>query len=307
MSNIQSVLHENRVFAPSGAFVKQANVSGMDAYKALCAEAAKDYAGFWAKLARETLLWHKPFTKSLDESNAPFYKWFEDGELNVSYNCLDKHLQTQPEKAAIIFEADDGQVTRVSYRELHGRVSQFANGLKARGIKKGDRVIIYLPMSVEAVVAMQACARIGAIHSVVFGGFSSKSLHERITDAQAVAVITADGQYRGGKAMPLKPAVDEALTLGGCEAVHTVIVYRRIGADIELDEDREIWWHDLFNSQSSVCEPEWVSAEHPLFLLYTSGSTGKPKGVQHSTGGYLLGAMMSLKWVFDYKPSDIFW
>ena len=307
MSNIQSVLHENRVFAPSEAFVKQANVSGMDAYKALCAEAAKDYTGFWSKLARDTLLWHKPFTKGLDDSNAPFYKWFEDGELNVSYNCLDKHLQTQPEKTAIIFEADDGQVTRVSYRELHGRVSQFANGLKARGIKKGDRVIIYLPMSVEAVIAMQACARIGAIHSVVFGGFSSKSLHERITDAQAVAVITADGQYRGGKAMPLKPAVDEALTMGGCEAVHTVIVYRRIGADIELDEDREIWWHDLFNSQSSVCEPEWVSAEHPLFLLYTSGSTGKPKGVQHSTGGYLLGTMMSLKWVFDYKPSDIFW
>jgi acetyl-CoA synthetase len=307
MSNIQSVLHENRVFNPSDDFVRQANVSGMDAYKALRAEAEKDYAGFWARQARDTLLWHKPFTRSLDESNAPFYKWFEDGELNVSYNCLDKHLATQPEKTAIIFEADDGQVTRVSYRELHGRVCQFANGLKSRGIKKGDRVIIYLPMSVEAVVAMQACARIGAIHSVVFGGFSSKSLHERITDAKACAVITADGQFRGGKAMPLKPAVDEALTMGGCEAVHTVIVYRRIGADIELDEDREVWWHDLFNRQSSVCEPEWVGSEHPLFLLYTSGSTGKPKGVQHSTGGYLLGAMLSLKWVFDYKPSDIFW
>ncbi len=307
MSNIQSVMHENRVFNPSEEFVKQANVSGMAAYKTMCAEAEKDYAGYWSKLARETLLWKKPFTKTLDESNAPFYKWFEDGELNVSYNCLDRHLATQPEKTAIIFEADDGKVTHVSYRELHGRVSQFANGLKSRGIKKGDRVIIYMPMSVEAVVAMQACARIGAIHSVVFGGFSSKSLHERITDAQAVAVITADGQYRGGKAMPLKPAVDEALTLGGCEAVHSVIVYRRIGADIELDEDREIWWHDLFNSQSSVCEPEWVGAEHPLFILYTSGSTGKPKGVQHSTGGYLLGTMVSMKWVFDYKDSDIFW
>ncbi len=307
MSNIQSVMHENRVFNPSEEFVKQANVSGMAAYKAMCAEAEKDYAGYWAKLARETLLWKKPFTKTLDESNAPFYKWFEDGELNVSYNCLDRHLTTQPEKTAIIFEADDGKVTKVSYRELHGRVCQFANGLKSRGIKKGDRVIIYMPMSVEAVVAMQACARIGAIHSVVFGGFSSKSLHERITDAQAVAVITADGQYRGGKSMPLKPAVDEALTLGGCEAVHSVIVYRRIGADIELDEDREIWWHDLFNSQSSMCEPEWVGAEHPLFILYTSGSTGKPKGVQHSTGGYLLGAMVSMKWVFDYKDSDLFW
>ena len=307
MSNIQSILNETRVFPPSDAFVKQANVSGMAAYKALCAEAEKDYAGFWAKLARDYILWEKPFSKTLDESNAPFYKWFKDGELNVSYNCLDKHLETQPDKIAIIFEADDGKVTRVSYRELHGRVCQFANGLKSRGIKKGDRVVIYMPMSVEAVVAMQACARIGAIHSVVFGGFSSKSLHERITDAQAVAVITADGQFRGGKAMALKPAVDEALTLGGCEAVHTVVVYRRTGGDIVWDDDRDIWWHDLFNSQSSICEPEWVGAEHPLFILYTSGSTGKPKGVQHSTAGYLLGAMVSLEWVFDYKPNDVFW
>jgi acetyl-CoA synthetase len=300
-------MHENRVFNPSEAFVKQANVSGMESYRAMCDSASKDYAGFWAKLARETLLWHKPFTKTLDESNAPFYKWFEDGELNVSYNCLDKHLATQPEKTAIIFEADDGKVTNVSYRELHGRVCHFANGLKSRGIKKGDRVIVYMPMSVEAVVAMQACARIGAIHSVVFGGFSSKSLHERITDAQAVAVITADGQFRGGKAMALKPAVDDALTMDGCEGVHSVIVYRRTGMDTAWNDERDIWWHDLFNSQPSTCEPEWVGAEHPLFILYTSGSTGKPKGVQHSTGGYLLGAMVSMKWVFDYKDSDIFW
>jgi len=306
MSNIQSVMHENRVFNPSEAFVKQANVSGMAAYQALCAEAEKDYAGFWARLARETLLWHKPFTKSLDESNAPFYKWFEDGELNVSYNCLDKHLASQPEKTAIIFEADDGKVTHVSYRELYNRVCQFANGLKSRGIKKGDRVIVYMPMSVEAVIAMQACARIGAIHSVVFGGFSSKSLHERITDAQAVAVITADGQFRGGKAMALKPAVDDALAMGGCEGVHSVIVYRRTGGDVQWNSNN-IWWHDLVAGQGNSCEPEWVSAEHPLFILYTSGSTGKPKGVQHSSGGYLLGAMVSMQWVFDYKPSDVFW
>lgn len=307
MSNIQSVLHETRVFSPSADFVAQANVSGMAAYKALCAEAEKDYVGFWAKLAREHLLWKKPFSKTLNESDAPFFKWFEDGELNASYNCLDKHLATQPDKTAIIFESDDGKVSYVSYRELHGRVCQFANGLKSRGIKKGDRVVIYMPMSVEAVVAMQACARIGAIHSVVFGGFSAKSLHERITDAQAVAVLTADGQYRGGKMIPLKPAVDEALAMGGCEAVHTVVVYRRTGANIAWDEDRDIWWHDLFNSQPSVCEPEWVGAEHPLFILYTSGSTGKPKGVQHSTGGYLLGTMVTMQWVFDYKPNDIFW
>lgn len=307
MSNIQSILNETRVFPPSEDFVKQANVSGMAAYQALRAAAEKDYAGFWAQLARDKILWKKPFSKALDESNAPFYKWFEDGELNVSYNCLDRHLSTIPEKTAIIFEADDGKVSRVSYRELHGRVCQFANGLKSRGIKKGDRVVIYMPMSVEAVVAMQACARIGAIHSVVFGGFSSKSLHERITDAQAIAVITADGQFRGGKALALKPAVDEALTLGGCEGVHTVVVYLRIGGEVSWDDDRDVWYHDLFNAQSSTCEPEWVGAEHPLFILYTSGSTGKPKGVQHSSGGFLLGAMVSMEWVFDYKPSDVFW
>ncbi len=307
MSNIESVLNEIRVFEPSPEFVKQANVSGMQAYRALCKSAEQDYPGFWANLARDTLRWKKPFTKSLDDSNAPFFKWFEDGELNVSYNCLDRHLADRAEKTAIIFEADDGKVSKVSYRELHGRVSQFANGLKSRGIRKGDRVVIYLPMSIEAVVAMQACARIGAIHSVVFGGFSAKSLHERITDAQACAVITADAQMRGGKLMPLKPIVDEALATGGCESVHSVIVYRRTGSDVDWNDDLDIWWHDLFNSQPTHCEPEWVGAEHPLFILYTSGSTGRPKGVQHSSAGYLLGAMLSMKWVFDYKDSDIFW
>jgi len=307
MSNIETVLNETRVFEPSAQFVEQANVSGIAGYQALCKSAEQDYPGFWAKLARDFLVWKKPFTKTLDESNAPFFKWFEDGELNVSYNCLDKHLATQPEKTAIIFEADDGKVSKVSYRELHGRVSQFANGLKSRGIKKGDRVVIYVPMSIEAVVAMQACARIGAIHSVVFGGFSAKSLHERITDAQACAVITADAQMRGGKHMPLKSIVDEALSLGGCESVHSVIVYRRAGSNVEWNDDLDVWWHDLFNSQPTHCEPEWVGAEHPLFILYTSGSTGRPKGVQHSSGGYLLGAMLTMQWVFDYKPSDIFW
>jgi acetyl-CoA synthetase len=307
MSNIESVLNEIRVFSPSDEFSKQANVSGMAGYRSLCEAAGQNYEGFWGKLARETIVWKKPFSRILDQSNAPFYKWFEDGDLNVSYNCLDKHLATQPEKTAIIFEADDGKVTKVNYRELHGRVSQFANGLKSRGIRKGDRVVIYLPMSIEAVVAMQACARIGAIHSVVFGGFSAKSLHERIIDAQACAVITADAQMRGGKLMPLKSIVDETLALGGCESVRSVIVYRRAGCDVEWDDDLDIWWHDLFNSQPTQCEPEWVGAEHPLFILYTSGSTGKPKGVQHSSGGYLLGAMLTMQWVFDYKPSDIFW
>ncbi|OGS87961.1 MAG: acetate--CoA ligase [Gallionellales bacterium GWA2_59_43] len=307
MSNIQSILHETRVFSPSNEFVKQANVSGMDSYKALCKAAEQDYEGFWAKLARDTLLWKRPFTKVLDESDTPFFKWFEDGVLNVSYNCLDKHLASQPEKTAIIFEADDGTVTRINYRDLHARVCQFANGLKSRGIKKGDRVVIYLPMSIEAVVAMQACARIGAIHSVVFAGFSSKSLHERITDAQACAVITADAQMRGGKVMPLKPAVDEALAMGNCGMVHSVIVYRRAACETAWNARHDVWWHELVAEQRAACEPEWVGAEHPLFILYTSGSTGKPKGVQHSSGGYLLVTMLTMQWVFDYKPADVFW
>jgi acetyl-CoA synthetase len=305
--NIESVLHETRVFQPTAAFAGQANVSGMAAYRALADAAQQDYTGYWAKLARKYIVWHKPFSKTLDESNAPFYKWFEDGELNVSWNCLDKHLETQPDKTAIIFESDDGKVSHVSYRELHGRVCQFANALKSRNIRKGDRVVIYLPMSVEAVVAMQACARIGAIHSVVFGGFSSKSLHERIVDAQASAVITADAQHRGGKVMPLKSIVDEALSLGACSCVHSVIVYRRAGIEVQWTDDFDFWWHDLFNRQPTRCDPEWVDAEHPLFILYTSGSTGKPKGVQHSSGGYLLGTILTMDWVFDYKPSDIFW
>ena len=307
MSDIQSILHETRVFNPSNEFVRQANVSGMESYRVLCKEAEQDYAGYWARLARETLLWKKPFTRVLDESNAPFFKWFEDGELNVSYNCLDKHLASQPEKTAIIFEADDGAVTKINYRDLHTRVCQFANGLKSRGIKKGDRVVVYMPMSIEVVIAMQACARIGAIHSVVFAGFSSKSLHERITDAGACAVITADAQMRGGRVMALKPAVDEALAMGDCDMVHSVIVYRRAACETAWHAGRDVWWHDLTAGQDISCEPEWVGAEHPLFILYTSGSTGKPKGVQHSSGGYLLVAMLSMQWVFDYKPADIFW
>jgi acetyl-CoA synthetase len=307
MSTIESVLNENRVFQPAAGFVKQANLSGMDAYKALFEEAERDYEGFWARQARDHVLWHKPFTKVLDQGNPPFFKWFHDGELNVSYNCLERHLKTQPDKTAIIFEADDGSVTKVTYKQLYHRVCQFANGLKSLGIRTADRVIIYMPMSIEAVVAMQACARIGATHSVVFGGFSAKSLQERIIDAGAVAVITADGQMRGGKEIPLKPAVDEAFAMGGCEAVKRVVVYRRTGSKVNIQSPRDVWWHDLVQNQPDVCEPVWVSSEHPLFILYTSGSTGKPKGVQHCSGGYLLQAILTMKWTFDYKPSDVFW
>jgi len=307
MSSIESVLHENRVFEPSAAIVKNAAVAGMEAYQALCAEADKDYEGFWARLARELLDWHKPFTQVLDDSKAPFFRWFCDGELNVSYNCLDRHLATKSDKIALIFEADDGAVAKVTYQELYHRVCQFANGLKILNLDVGDRVVIYLPMSVEAVVAMQACARLGLTHSVVFGGFSAKSLQERIHDTGARAVITADGQFRGGKAMPLKAAVDEALQMSGCEAVVKVVVYRRTGAEVNWDSSRDVWWQDFIAGQANECDPVWVNAEHPLFLLYTSGSTGKPKGVQHSSAGYLLHAMNTMRWTFDAKASDVFW
>jgi acetyl-CoA synthetase len=307
MSTIESVSREARVFEPPRAFVAQANVTKAD-FDRLNAAAAADFPGFWAKLAREELLWHKPFSRVLDESKAPFYKWFEDGELNVSYNCLERNLENgNADKVAIIFEADDGAVTKVTYRELYHRVCRFANGLKSLGIKKSDRVIVYMPMSIELVSAMHACARIGATHSVVFGGFSAKSLQERIIDAGAVAVITADEQARGGKALPIKAIVDEAIGMGGCDAVRHVVVYKRTGGSVAFKAPRDIWLHDLVAKQPDTCEPEWVGAEHPLFILYTSGSTGKPKGVQHSTGGYLLWGMLTMRWVFDIKPSDVFW
>ncbi len=307
MSTIESILNETRVFPPSPECVAQANVSGMEAYRELYTKSEQDYEGFWGKIARDNLIWDKPFTKVLDESNAPFYTWFEDGELNVSYNCLDRHLESTPHKTALIFEADNGQVTKVTYKELYHRVCRFANGLKRLGATKGDRVLIYLPMSIEAVVAMQACARIGAIHSVVFGGFSAKSVQERIIDGKAKLVITADGQYRGGKQMALKPAVDEALALGGCDSIEKVIVYKRTGGEVAWNAAHDMWWHELEEGMSDECPPTPVGAEHPLFILYTSGSTGRPKGVQHSSAGYLLGAVMSMKWVFDLKSNDIFW
>ncbi len=307
MANIESVLQETRVFPPPAAFTAQANVKPAD-FERMNAAAAADYPGFWAALAREHLMWKTPFTKSLDESGAPFYKWFEDGTMNVSYNCLERNLQNgNANKAAIVFEADDGTVTRITYQELYHRVCRFANGLKSLGVGKADRVIIYMPMSVEGVIAMQACARIGATHSVVFGGFSAKSLHERIIDAGAVAVITADEQVRGGKHLPLKAMIDEALGMGGCEKIAHVVVYRRTGGSVGFVAPRDVWMHDLVAKQPDTCEPEWIGSEHPLFILYTSGSTGKPKGVQHSSAGYLLWAILTMKWAFDIKPQDLFW
>ena len=304
MSNDQQV----RIYNPSEEMVKNAAVSGMDGYRALCKEAEDDYEGYWGRRAKEMLDWKVPFTKVLDDTNAPFFKWFADGKLNVSYNCLDRNVNNGlGDKVAVIFEADNGEVTKITYKDLLARVSKFANALRGMGVKKGDRVVIYLPMSIEGVVAMQACARIGATHSIVFGGFSAQALRDRIEDAGAVALITSDGQHRGGKALPLKPIADEALSLGGCDTIKNVVVVKRTGSDCNMVAGRDTWFHDACASQSDVCEPEWVEAEHPLFILYTSGSTGKPKGVQHSSGGYLLQAVMSMKYTFDIKPDDIFW
>ena len=307
-NSIESVLVENRVFPPPAALSASANISGMAAYQALCDEARRDFDGFWGRLARENLQWTKPFSKVLDETDAPFYRWFDDGELNVSANCLDVHLENgNADKTAIIFEADDGAVTSITYRELHRRVCRLANALAAAGFTKGERAIIYLPMSIEAVVAMQACARLGLTHSVVFGGFSAKSLHERILDTGATLAITADEQMRGGRKIALKSVLDDAIAMGDCESLRQVIVYRRTGNEIAWNEGRDHWLHELEAAQPDTHQPVPVNAEHPLFVLYTSGSTGKPKGVQHASAGYLLWALLTMKWTFDLKPEDVYW
>jgi len=294
-------------YPPPQDLARSAHIPGRAAYDALAAEAEADYEGYWSRLAREFVEWKTPFTTVLDSSQAPHYKWFEDGTLNVSYNCLDRQVAAGlGGKVAIIFEADDGAVTRTTYAELLAQTCRMANALKGLGVKKGDRVVIYMPMSVEGVVAMQACARLGAVHSVVFGGFSANSLRDRIADTGAVIVITADEQARGGKTLPLKALVDEALALGGCDAVREVIVYQRTGGQIAW-QAHDHRMHEIMKAQPDTCEPEWVGAEHPLFLLYTSGSTGKPKGVQHSSGGYLLQAAVTTKWTFDIHDDDVFW
>lgn len=296
------------VYHPSDAFVHQANVSGMTAYTALCKKAEVDYEGFWAEQAHRIISWKTPFSIILNKTNPPFFKWFEDGTLNASYNCLDRNIERgRGNKTALIFESDAGEVRRITYSELLGKTCQIANGLRSIGIKKSDRVIIYISMSVDGIAAMQACARIGAIHSVVFGGFSAQSLRDRIEDTGAVAVITADYQMRGGKCLPLKAIVDEAIALGGCESVQNVLIVKRTNEAIVMHQGRDQWMSTVCEHQPLTCEPEWVHSEHPLFLLYTSGSTGKPKGVQHSTGGYLLHAALTTEWTFDLKEGDIFW
>src|SRR5678815_1980212 len=256
---------EQHVYSPPAKAIKDAWISGMPAYQALVDEAARDYEGYWARLARELISWRTPFRRVLNADAPPFFKWFEDGTLNASYNCLDRNIERgRGDKTAIIFEADDGAVTKVNYSELLARTCRLANAMKARGLVKGDRVVIYMPMSVEGIAAMQACARIGATHSVVFGGFSAQSLRDRIADTGAVMVISADEQVRGGKQLPLKAIVDEALLLGGCEAVKDVIVYRRTGGTVSWQAGRDSWLHEVIYDLPETCEPEWVC------LLYTS-------------------------------------
>ena len=302
--NIDSVLHEDRLFEPSDEFKAQARITS-DTLQEMKAKADADHEGFWVDLAKQEIDWKTPFTQGLDESNAPHYKWFADGTLNVSYQCLDRHLETKGDKTAIIFEGEKGDQRTITYRELYEEVCQFSNALKSQGIQKGDRVIIYMPMIAEAVVAMQACARIGAIHSVVFGGFSAEALKDRIINAEARYIITADGGNRGGRVIELKEAADTAADESGI--IDKIITFRRTGHDINMKEGRDVWWHDIIEGQATECEPEWVDAEHPLFLLYTSGSTGKPKGIQHSSGGYILHSILTNKWVFDMHDNDVFW
>ncbi len=303
--NIKSVLLEERTFTPPPGFAAGARIKPADA-ETLRRRAREDHVGFWADLAAQELSWQKPFTKAFDDRDAPNYRWFSDGRLNASVNCLDVHLNERGQKTALIFEGEPGDVRRLSYRELHAEVCRFANALKAQGLGRGDRVIIYMPLVPEIVVAMHACNRIGAVHSVVFGGFSAPALRDRIEDTDARLVITADGGWRGGQTIELKAAADKALS-AGCPSVQRVIVLRRTGKPISMQPGRDIWWHEAIEGQPPSCDPEWVDAEHPLFVLYTSGSTGKPKGVQHSTGGYLLGAKLTTQWVFDLRDDDVFW
>ncbi len=303
--NIESILSEQRIFEPSAETAQRARIKADD-LSALHRQAEADHEGFWADLARGELDWQTPFERVLDDSEPPFYKWFPDGELNVSYNCIDRHLAERGDRAAIIFEGEAGDITRYSFRDVYREVCAFANALRAHGIGHGDRVIIYMPMVPQAVFAMQACARIGAIHSVVFGGFSADALRGRINDCEAKAVITADGGTRGGKVQATKKGVDDALA-GGADSVETVFVYQRAGNEVDMQPGRDVWWHDAVADQPADCEPARINAEHPLYLLYTSGSTGKPKGIQHATAGYLLNAVVTSKWVFDLQDDDVFW
>ena len=298
--------HKKPLFQPNAAFAKNARIKNMAEYHALQEKAKNDYAGFWDGYAKEKIDWIKPYTNTLDESDFPFVKWFDGGKLNVSTQCIDRHLDTRGEKIAILFEGDRGDVEKITYNELSRYVNKFANLLREDlGVKKGDRVVIYMPMIPEAAYAMLACARIGAIHSIVFGGFSAQALKDRIEDAKAKVVITADGAYRKTKPYMLKPVVDAAI--GKNSPVEKVLVIERNNVEVVWVEGRDVSYTALIKNKSDECKPEAMDSEDPLFLLYTSGSTGKPKGVQHNQAGYILWAQMTMEWVFDVKEEDVFW
>jgi acetyl-CoA synthetase len=303
-SNIDSILKESRTFKPPTEFTQQAHIKSVEDYERIYREAESDPEKFWGRIARE-LHWFRPWDKVL-HWESPWARWFEGGQTNISFNCLDRHVATwRKNKAAIIWEGEPGETRTFTYQQLLAEVSKFANVLKSLGVKKGDRVAIYMGMTPELPIALLACARVGATHSVVFGGFSATALVDRINDAQASAVITQDGSYRRGSEVRLKPAVDEALTW--CPSVNSVVVFKRTGSDVQMQEGRDHWWHELMANASDQCDAEPLDAEHPLFILYTSGSTGKPKGVLHTTGGYSVGTYITTKWVFDLKDEDIYW
>ncbi|QDT24886.1 Acetyl-coenzyme A ligase [Gimesia panareensis] len=302
--NIESVLQETRSFPPPAEFVEQANISSKEQYEELWNRAKDDPAGFWGDLA-QGLEWAQPYDKVL-EGEMPETKWFTGGKINASVNCIDRHLDSwRKNKAAIVWEGEPGDTRVLRYQDLYREVCKFANCLKKLGVETGDRVTLYMPMVPELAIAMLACSRIGATHSIIFGGFSADAIADRNNDAQAKLVITADGGWRRGKNIPLKEAVDQSLEKS--PSVEKVVVYRRTGCEVDMVPDRDYWWHDLMEDVSAECDPVELDSEHPLFILYTSGSTGKPKGVQHSTGGYLLGTMMTSKWVFDLKEDDTYW
>ncbi len=294
------------IYHPSDDFIARANVPQGDVHRDLVDRAAADPEGFWSDLAETELHWFRKWDTVLDSSDAPFFKWFIGGRTNMSYNCLDRHCETwRKNRAAIVWEGEPGDQRVLTYQELLRAVKRFASVLKRQGFRAGDRAIIYMPMVPELPVAMLACARLGIIHSVVFGGFSAEALKTRILDLDAGAVITADGGWRRGKVVPLKQAVDEALE--DCPRVRSVIVYRRTGNEIAMQAGRDAWWHDLDASATEDCPAEELDAEHPLYVLYTSGTTGKPKGIVHTTGGYQLQVSMAMRWVFDIKDEDTYW